>query len=135
MAKLSGPLLDRVDLRIAVPKLSAADLASRQGAETSAKVLSRVTEARRTAGERLAPWGISTNAQLRGTHLRNELRLPAPALTSLTRLLDRGETTLRGCDRIQRVAWTLADLEGCGTPRAEHVDAAIGLRMNAGALS
>lgn len=135
LAKLSGPLMDRVDLRIAVPKLSAADLATRQRAETSAEVLSRVTEARRIARERLAPWGISTNAQLRGTHLRNELRLPDAALASLTRLLDRGETTLRGCDRIQRVAWTLADLDGCGTPRAEHVDAAIGLRMKAGAFS
>lgn len=120
-------------MHITIPKLSSADIAARGPAEGSAEVLARVVRARQAARERLGPLGISTNAQLRGRHLRHQLRLSPKVLGSLTRLLDRGDVTLRGCDRIQRVAWSLADLAGVGSPRIEDIDAAIGLRIGSGA--
>ncbi|WP_129658367.1 YifB family Mg chelatase-like AAA ATPase [Rothia uropygialis] len=132
LSKISGPFADRIDMHIRIPKLSSADVAARRPAERSAEVLARVVRARQAARERLEPLGISTNAQLRGRHLRHQLRLSPKVLGSLTRLLDRGDVTLRGCDRIQRVAWSLADLAGVGSPRIQDIDAAIGLRIGSG---
>lgn len=132
LARLSGPLMDRIDMHITVPKLSSADLASQVPSEASAAILSRVIAAREAARERLGPLGLSTNAQIRGTHLRNQFRLSPKILGRLTRLMDRGEVSLRGCDRIQRVAWSLADLAGAVSPRLEDIETAIGLRVAAG---
>ncbi|MGX6396614.1 YifB family Mg chelatase-like AAA ATPase [Rothia kristinae] len=129
LAKLSGPLLDRVDLHITVPKLSYAQMRSRGEAETSAAVAARVRQARAIAAERLAGLGLSTNGQLGGTHLRGALRLEPTVLTPLQGLLDRGELTLRGCDRVQRLAWTIADLEGRTSPARQDIDTAISLRL------
>lgn len=127
--RLSGPLMDRVDLHITVPKLSYAQMNSRETGESSEQVARRVVQARAAARERLAPLGISTNAQLNGTHLRGPLRLKASLLAPLRGLLDRGELTMRGCDRIQRVAWSVADLDGAVSPRAQDIETAIGLRI------
>lgn len=132
LGKISGPLLDRIDLQLRVPKLSWSEINAGTAPESSATVAARVAQARARARERLRKLGISSNSEIRGSHLRDQLRLPPKVLTGLKRLQERGDLTLRGCHRIERVAWTLADIDGAESPRRDHIDAAIGLRTGRG---
>lgn len=133
LARISGPLLDRIDLQIWVPRITAAGL--RVAAETpglsSAEALAKVTEARKVAGERLrgTPW--RTNAEMPGPWLRGAggLHPGGQATRELDRSLERGSVTMRGYDRVLKTAWTLADLAGAVAPRAEHVGRALFLRQ------
>lgn len=128
MGRLSGPLLDRVDLRVGVlPVQRGMD----QPGESSATVARRVQQARDQARERLAPHGWSVNAQASGRWLREHTPKAAQAL--VLRALDRGALTARGADRCLRVAWTLADLDGADAPTREHISGATALRSH-GAL-
>ncbi len=128
--RLSGPLLDRVDLQVALPAVSRrALLEGDEPREGSAEVAARVAQARATAGQRLSAWGKRLNSEVPGTVLRERLRLPKSALASAELALDRGLLSVRGFDRVLRVAWTLADLAGTTTPGATEVDAAVGLRL------
>ncbi|GAA3864334.1 YifB family Mg chelatase-like AAA ATPase [Streptomyces sedi] len=127
-ARLSGPLLDRVDLRVGVEPVSRAELVAPGGGESTARVAGRVLAARHRAAERLAgtPWG--TNSEVPGHALRTRWA-PAPgALERAERDMDRGLLTARGLDRVLRVAWTIADLVGHDRPTAGDVDAALELR-------
>ena len=128
LARLSGPLLDRMDLQIEVCALTRADLVHQGPGESSRQVATRVAAAREVQRERLArtPW--ASNGEVPGSWLRGALRLSASATRSADRCLDRGEITVRGYDRVLRVAWTLADLGGRDVPRAEDVDRALILR-------
>lgn len=127
-AKLSGPLIDRVDIQVLVPPVSRAAFGDAAG-ETSAQVLARVLEARGVQRERWAASGWATNAQVPGHVLRRApWRLSGSATTSIDRVLDRGELTLRGYDRTLRLAWTIADLAGRTAPSAADVNAALLLR-------
>lgn len=117
LARLSGPLLDRVDLKVELQPVPRAELlADRAFAESSATVAHRVAQARERAAKRLAgtPW--ATNAQIPGAELRRRFPVPAGALRLLGAALDRGEVSARGVDRALRVAWTLADLAGRDGP-------------------
>ncbi|WP_426118506.1 YifB family Mg chelatase-like AAA ATPase [Kocuria sp. LHG3120] len=127
--KLSGPLLDRVDLQIAVPKVSYGELAAgaEQG-ESTAEVAVRVARARAAQAERLRGLGLRTNAELGGSLLHGALRPPRPVTAPLERAMDRGSLTARGHQRVLRVAWTLADLEGRGVPVLDDVDTALYFR-------
>lgn len=128
-SRLSGALLDRVDLRQVVQPLTRADLlAPDLTAEPTAAVRTRVLAARAAAAERWAgrPWQVNAGAP--GSVLRRELRLPAATTTSASRALERGLLSARGFDRVLRVAWTLADLGGRTTPASHDLDAALGLR-------
>ncbi|PPK98520.1 magnesium chelatase family protein [Kineococcus xinjiangensis] len=126
-ARLSGPLLDRVDLRVAVRPVTRAQVGGAAG-EPTAVVAARVAAARAAAAARLAGTGSTANGQLRGAELRGRLRL-APAVTAdLDRALDRGALTVRGYDRVLRVAWTLADLAGRSAPHGDDLGRALALR-------
>ncbi|HKD99273.1 MAG TPA: YifB family Mg chelatase-like AAA ATPase, partial [Micromonosporaceae bacterium] len=130
LARLSGPLLDRVDLRVSLPPLTSAQL-SRDilGAEPSSAVLARVVAARGAAGERWARFGRRTNADVSGAQLRDRaFRLPAGVSRQLTTHLDRGTLSARGMDRVVRVAWSIADLDGRDRPGADDVAEALYLR-------
>lgn len=122
-ARLSGPLLDRVDLQVHV-------LPVRRGlddeGESSAAVAVRVAAARTRAAARLEPHGWTTNAQVGGAWLRRHTS--QAACRPVWRALDEGRVTARGADRALRVAWTLADLEGVAQPEREHVEQALMLR-------
>lgn len=138
LARLSGPLLDRVDLRLTIRRLGLGALrAGRDGGApgpTSTALRARVLTARAAAHDRLraTPW--QRNADVEGVWLRSgPRRLAAGAVTALDRALERGGITMRGYDRTLRVAWTLADLDGAGTPSADHVGRALFLRRGAGA--
>ncbi|MHA7189882.1 YifB family Mg chelatase-like AAA ATPase [Arthrobacter sp. MDT2-16] len=127
--RLSGPLLDRVDLQLAVQRVSLADYADGRPAETSDVVAGRVAEARAAQRERLRPWNHATNAEVQGRILRGDLGLPRSVTASLDRALDRNLVSARGWDRVLRVAWTISDLAGRVRPDADDVVTALGFRL------
>ena len=124
--RLSGPLLDRIDLRLRVDPVPHADLfGRREQRETSATVAARVAHARAAASERWAgQWRV--NADVPGSTLRAEpWLLPRPALRPVQPFLDRGSLSARGFDRMLRLAWTVADLAGHPVPEAGDVREAL----------
>lgn len=130
LGRLSGPLLDRIDVRLAVPRVSAARIALEPDDRlTSARARALVGQARATMARRWdgAPWRL--NAHVPGAHLRTAaFRLPGTTTAPLDRGLERGTLTMRGYDRILRLAWTIADLDGVERPDPEHVRRALALR-------
>ncbi|MEU6650253.1 YifB family Mg chelatase-like AAA ATPase [Streptomyces sp. NPDC046900] len=128
-ARLSGPLLDRVDLRVEVDPVTRAELTG-GGArgETTARVADRVREARERTAARLAgtPW--RTNSEVPGRELRSRWHAASGAMDEAERGLERGVLTARGLDRVLRVAWTVADLLGHDRPSATDVALALQLR-------
>ena len=131
-ARLSGPLLDRVDLRVAVEAVSRSDLIGHGGlggvGESTAVVAARVLEARARAAARYAetPWRL--NSEVPGHEMRTRWHVAPGALHAVERDMERGLLTARGLDRVLRVSWTLADLSGHDRPGPEHVLAALQLR-------
>ncbi len=133
LARLSGPLLDRVDVKVELLPVGRAELLSdRQFAEASGVVAARVLEARSRASRRLAGTRWRLNAEVPGSVLRRSYRPAAGALGPLERAMDRGQVSARGADRIIRMSWTLADLAGEARPRLEEIGAALGLWLGAG---
>lgn len=128
--RLSGPLLDRVDIRLVVDPVSRTDLiAEPADRESSAVVARRVETARAAAAERWRADGWRTNGEVPGGVLRRRpWRLPRAALREAESHLDSGELSARGFDRVLRVAWTVADLAGRPVPVADDVSEAIFLR-------
>lgn len=125
--KLSGPLLDRVDLQVLMPAINLAALGQDPG-EDSAAVATRVAAARGLQAQRWAglPWSL--NGQAAGSALRRgRWRLPRAVTVDLDRALDRGQITLRGYDRVLRLGWTVADLAGHTTP--DRCDLGLALTM------
>ncbi|MCP2165400.1 YifB family Mg chelatase-like AAA ATPase [Goodfellowiella coeruleoviolacea] len=127
-SRLSGPLLDRVDLRVRMRPVTAMTTAEAGSAEPSAQVRQRVLRARERAALRWADHGWRTNAEVPGPALRKEFALPRPVTALLDRGLDSGAVTGRGADRCLRVAWTLSDLADQERPDADHVAAALEFR-------
>ncbi|MBO3676834.1 YifB family Mg chelatase-like AAA ATPase [Streptomyces sp. NEAU-YJ-81] len=128
-ARLSGPLLDRVDLRVHVEAVSRAELTgARARAEDSASVAARVREARERAAARLqdTPWRL--NSEVPGHELRTRWQPFPGALREAERDMERGLLTARGLDRVLRVAWTVADLAGHDRPAAPDIAQALQLR-------
>lgn len=126
--KLSGPLLDRIDLQLTVPQVTSADLAQAGSNEKSEAIRERVVQARLAQTERLAQFGLKTNADANGKILRGPLKLAAELTSRLTQAVDHGTLTARGYDRVLRTAWTLADLDGATSPTADHLDLAFYFR-------
>lgn len=132
-ARLSGPVLDRIDVRVEVDAPSAVDVLTGEPGEPSAVVAARVAQARRIQHDRWSrhcpPGAVwPDNAHVPGPVLRGEVRLPGGVTRDLDRALDRGVLTLRGYDRVLRLAWTLADLSTAGVPDRDHVGEALTLR-------
>lgn len=128
-ARLSGPLLDRVDLQVQVAAVSRAELMARDStAESTAAVAARVLAARDRAAARLADTPWRTNAEVPGHELRTRWQLALGALADAERDLERGLLTARGLDRVLRVAWTIADLAGRDRPARTEVRTALALR-------
>ncbi|MDQ0575684.1 YifB family Mg chelatase-like AAA ATPase [Agromyces albus] len=132
LGRISGPLLDRIDVQLKVPRVTAAGLrlmGERTGI-TSDEARARVIEARAAASDRLlgTPW--RTNAEMPGPWLRGAggLHPGGKATAALDRALERGGVTMRGYDRVLKVAWTIADLDGAMRPGADQVGRAFYLR-------
>jgi magnesium chelatase family protein len=131
-ARISGPLLDRIDLRIEVPSVSAGDLIRPASAEKSVVAAARVAQARTIQRERFAALGltsVTTNAQA-PTSLVEEIATPDAA--GLTLLRDASEKlgfSARAYHRVLKVARTLADLDGADKVGRIHLAEAISYRM------
>jgi magnesium chelatase family protein len=126
---LSGPLLDRVDLRHTMGAPTRRELrADRSMVESSAVVAERVAAARNRMARRLAgtPW--RTNSEVPGWALRRDWPLPWDVVAEAEKELDRGNLTARGVDRVLRVAWTVADLGGLDRPGTPQVAVALQYR-------
>ncbi|WSQ12086.1 YifB family Mg chelatase-like AAA ATPase [Streptomyces sp. NBC_01231] len=128
-ARLSGPLLDRVDLRVEVDRVTRAELTGRGArGESTATVADRVRGARARAQARLADTPWRTNSEVPGRELRGRWYAASGAMDEAERNLERGVLTARGLDRVLRVAWTVADLVGHDRPDATDVALALQLR-------
>lgn len=127
LGKLSGPLLDRVDLRVRMQSVATGALIDEVG-ESTDTVRERVAQARAAAIERWQESGWISNAEVPGPALRQRFRLSKAALDPVERALRRGVITARGADRALRVAWTIGDLAGVEMPGPEQVVMALGFR-------
>jgi len=136
LAKISGPILDRLDIQLAVRPVTASVLAAdSDGLESSLQFRSRVVEARSRASARLNPFGLNLNAQVAGSVLRKELRINSSSTKSLDDALQRGRISMRGYDKCLRLAWTNADLAGRNEPNSSDVAKALWLRGVASQLT
>lgn len=126
-AKLSGPLLDRIDLHVDIRAVSAADLALPPPAEGSAQVKARVERARQMQQARYGG-AAPTNAEADGRLLEENIQLEDDARQLLTKAADSMRLSARGWTRTLRVARTIADLAGSGGIGRVHVAEALGFR-------
>ena len=128
LGRISGPLLDRVDVKIELEPVGRKELLSdRNFSESSRTVALRVIQARERAAHRLrgTPWRL--NGEVPGSELRRTWP-PAPgSLAVLERSLERGLITARGVVKVIRVAWTIADLAGRARPTSDDCESALGL--------
>jgi magnesium chelatase family protein len=127
--KLSGPLLDRMDLLVDVARPSAHELEA-TSLTTSAEVLAAVCEARERQAVRLRGTGVSANAEMNARHVRDLVRADGAARRALRLSYQQGTLSARGHQRILRVARTIADLAASERVHANHVSEALGLRQD-----
>jgi magnesium chelatase family protein len=127
-AKISGPLLDRIDIHIEVPSVRFSDLDSRRQGESSQAIRERVNRAREVQKERFAGAGISCNAHMSARHIREFCRLCPESKKLMEVALDHLGLSARGFTRIIKAARTIADLEGSTDIRHPHVSEAIHYR-------
>jgi magnesium chelatase family protein len=127
-AKLSGPLLDRVDVKVELQPVARADiLHNATGGEPTEAVADRVAQARARAAQRYQGTSWRLNAEIPGAELRRDYPVRPGALIWLDQAMQNGQVTARGADKVMRVAWTLADLAGRDQPGSDEVTGAIGL--------
>lgn len=126
-ARLSGPLLDRIDIRLAMSRPTPRELATDEPAETSSAVLARVIRARGLSRNRLSATPWSTNGAVPAAELRRRWPLAGPA-ADLLREAEHRAANLRGPDRVLRMSWTIADLAGRAQPSRDDVARALTLR-------
>lgn len=129
LGRMSGPLLDRMDIRVLVPRVTTGKMRGADGnAPTTAEARAGVAAARARMAARLRGTGWTKNAEVTGAWLRADDRIEPGSTTELDRALDLGTLTMRGWDRVMRLAWTLADLDAVDRPTRTHVRGALALR-------
>ncbi|WP_155372112.1 YifB family Mg chelatase-like AAA ATPase [Catellatospora vulcania] len=130
LGRISGPLLDRIDIQLELPPLKAAHLFTDATTRESSQVVAgRVAVARDTAAARWAELGARCNGEVPGTVLRQRRwRLPDDVTQELRRRLDTGAMSARGHDKVLRLAWTLGDLAGLDRPGKAEINIALSLR-------
>jgi magnesium chelatase family protein len=128
LMRISGPLLDRIDIHIEVPRLTPTELMGKAIGESSATVRARVCRARARQVERLRPDGLTCNAQLRAKQLRAHCHLDAAAHDLLKTAINQFSLSARAYDRILKVGRTIADLDGADTIQLHHIAEAINYR-------
>lgn len=128
-ARLSGPLLDRVDVQVEVLAVSRADLVREERPENTATVAARVAKARAAQRERLAETDWVCNGEVPSSFLHQEWKLPPAVTKDVDYALDRARLSIRGYDRVLRIAWTISDLAGQTRPNRDDVGRALMLRL------
>lgn len=129
LGRLSGPVLDRMDVTVELPAITRADVMDDQECESSEVVAARVRAARERAAARLAGTPYRTNGDVPPTVLTRQWPLRRAVLEPIGRAMDLGLLTARGYGRVQRLAWTLADLLGSDQPGSAEVGLALSLRL------
>jgi magnesium chelatase family protein len=127
--RLSGPLLDRVDVRVEVARPALSHLRRVSGEEGSSTVAQRVAVARGCQLRRLAGSGAYANAHMTPRQVRRLCRLAPDSVELLDRAYQRLRLSARACDRVIKVAQTIADLEGADVVRAGHIGEALSYRV------
>ncbi len=130
-ARISGPLLDRIDIRIDVPAVSATDLILPSASEASAAVAERVAAARAIQAERFASAGakvITTNAQCTPSQIEAYVAADGPASALLRNAAEAMNLSARGYHRVLKVARTIADLDGAASVGRIHLAEALSYR-------
>lgn len=128
-SRVSGPLLDRIDIQIVVPPVAVKDLPLMEPGEPSAEIRKRVVKARAMQAERYRGMpGVHTNADVRSRDLVRVCRLSERERDDLVRLIERLNISARAYDKVLRVARTLADLQGAEAVSPENLSAAISFR-------
>ena len=126
--KISGPLLDRIDIVVEVPAVHFEDLRRRSEAEPSAAVKQRVDAARQRQHQRFAGDGTMCNARMGPEEMRKFCNLSEECAELMKQAFDTMNLTARSYDRILRVARTVADLDGCEEIEVQHIAEAIQYR-------
>ena len=128
LGKLSGPLMDRIDLRVQVESVGRVDMARNELGESSEVIRQRVIGARKVAEKRFAGMGWSLNSQIPARALRSTFQPERAAMNFLHDELDREHITARGLHKIIRTSWSFADLHGHSVPTMGDVEAAYAMR-------
>ncbi len=126
--KISGPLLDRIDIHVEVPPVAYKELVSPKAEESSRAVRERVVQARQRQAERFAGSGIYGNAQMKNRHIQSFCAVSRDSARLLESAVDRLGLSARAYHRILKIARTVADLAGDASIAAEHVAEAVQYR-------
>ena len=130
LQRLSGPLMDRIDIRAFVEVPSRSELASSELGESSQEVRSRVVAARDIAAARFSGLGWSTNSRIPARELRDRFRASKAGMAFLHTELDYERLSARGYHKVLRLAWTIADRNGVDFPGLSEVEGAYQLRQS-----
>ncbi|MDT8420953.1 MAG: ATP-binding protein, partial [Desulfuromonadales bacterium] len=127
-SRLSGPLLDRIDLHVEVPRVPHKDLADPEPTETSAQIRSRVNRARLIQRERMQAFGLHANSQMQARHIHRFCQLDPGGKKLLEQVTDRLGLSARSYTRILKLARTIADLADSRSIQTLHLAEAIQYR-------
>ncbi|MBO5859601.1 MAG: YifB family Mg chelatase-like AAA ATPase [Clostridia bacterium] len=128
LARVSGPLLDRIDIHIEVPPVDFDKLSSHMPSESSAEIRKRVNAARKIQQERLKGSGVSCNAKMDAAMTREFCRPTARGMAMLEQVFEKLDFSARAYDKVLRVARTIADLENEKTIDVQHISRAVQFR-------
>lgn len=128
MGRVSGPLLDRIDLQVEVPAVPFKDLAAETAGPSSAAIAQEVLAARQRQQARLTSHGLFCNAQMNTALTRRHCALEPQGLSLLERAMERFRLSARAYGRILKIARTIADLDAAPSIGQAHLSEAIGYR-------